>query len=402
MSWRIRFSIACFVQAGLWPASSFAQFPYEAVVTTRVKVRSGASENHYQTGYLETGDRVIVVRDAGSGWLAIEPPKDSFSWICAGDDDKVFVREINSKEGEVVADNVLVRIGTRQDDRFRDYPQIKLKRGDRVEILDKKTSGQGQLAKLWYKISPPAGEVRFISAQFVQAASGRRPAQRQNTSSITRPPGADDELPRPRPGKMVEEDPDERMNEVDSNTPPVKNAPGRNPLERANIAYKEMMSRSIAEREVARVRTLYEQAAEWAQDDADHALIAQRLEELQMQQARKAKYDELNRLLSQSKQRDEAILSLNRKKEGDSTAAAPRFDGSGVLRRSSAMIDGKPAFTLGSPQGGIRYYVTPSPGIDLTKYLDQTVAVRGPVRYRMEVRAQHITVRDVTPIELRR
>jgi hypothetical protein len=70
------------------------------------------------------------------------------------------------------------------------------------------------------------------------------------------------------------------------------------------------------------------------------------------------------------------------------------------LRRSTAIIDGKPAYVLLSPQGGIRYYVSPSPGIDLNRYLDKVVAVRGPSSYRMEVRAQHITVRDLTVIEV--
>jgi hypothetical protein len=66
------------------------------------------------------------------------------------------------------------------------------------------------------------------------------------------------------------------------------------------------------------------------------------------------------------------------------------------------VLDGKPAFVLVGPQGGIRYYVTPSAGVDFSKYVDQLVAVKGPVTYRVEVRAQHIVVRDIVTIEIGR
>jgi hypothetical protein len=161
-----------------------------------------------------------------------------------------------------------------------------------------------------------------------------------------------------------------------------------------------MMKQKIADRDVDRVLSLYEQAAEWAKSDADRALIAQRIEELEEQQDRKAKFAEFDRLYRKSKERDKALLEIPRKKEDAPEPTPPRYDASGILRRSTAIIDGKPAYVLVSPQGGIRYYVTPSPGLDFKKHLDQLVAVRGPASYRTEVRAHHITVRDITTLDL--
>jgi hypothetical protein len=350
----------------------------------------------------------MVVREEPGGWLAIEPPDESFSWI-AGE----YVRAITDTEGEVIANDVLVRIGTPIDARQKDAWQKKLNKGDRVMILEKTTSGEGGLAKVHYKIVPPPGEVRYVRAQYVQPVSGRRPSQRagsQSPSSSSRPPprdlGTDEPAPHSRgtiPGDSQED------SEEPEQAPAARAAARapRNPLERANAAYQAMMLRTLPDRDIAGVRTLYEQAAEAAKTDAEHALIADRLESLQYQEGRQAKFMEFDRAVRRSRQRDEALLSIPRRKTNESaesepgqTQSSPRYDGSGTLRRSTAVIDGKPAYVLLSPQGGIRYYVSPSPGIDLNRYLDRVIAVRGPSSYRMEVRAQHITVRDVTVIEL--
>jgi hypothetical protein len=390
------------------PAISFAQAPYEAITTSRVKVRSGPDDRYYITAILEQDTRVTVIRDE-LGWLAIEPPEGSFSWV-----DGEFVRELSPTEGEVTAkDNLLVRIGTPSDPRKRDVWQKKLKKGDRVKILEKTTSGDGPLTKVSYKIVPPPGEVRYINAQYARAASGSGPKQSAKTSSSGAKPdtsgprdlGTDES--RVQSNRPVRAEPTEESEEESPPTRTVSHGP-QSALGRANAAYQEMMQRPIPERNIAAVRGLYEQAAESAKTSAEHELIAERLDLLQIQDERKAKFVEFDRALRRSKQRDEALLSISRKNTKDEDPdssepkgdSSPRYDASGTLRRSTAIIDGRPAYVLLSPQGGIRYYVTPSPGMDLTKYLDKVVAVRGPSSYRMEVRAQHITVRDLSVIEM--
>lgn len=401
MSKRFYSFVASLIVAGVWPAFALAQFPYEGVTTTKVRVRSGPTEAHYATDILKPDTPVTVVRDELGGWLAIEPPEGSFSWICAGDGDKVYVREINSTEGELVANNVQVRIGTIQDERLRECSQISLKRGDRIHILNKKTSGQGPLTKIWYKILPPPGEVRYVSGQYVQPISGRRATQRSASAGPTPKPretSTEGGVP-PSSQKRAETKPDAELDDAMPSRSTKDNSPG-GVLDRANAAYKEMMKQKIADRDVDRVLALYEQAAEWAKTDTDRALIAQRIEELEEQQERKATFAEFDRLYRKSKERDKALLEIPRKKEDAPEPAPPRYDASGILRRSTAIIDGKPAYVLVSPQGGIRYYVTPSPGVDLKKHLDQVVAVRGPASYRTEVRAHHITIRDITTLDL--
>src|SRR5207248_11130861 len=56
--------------------------PYTAtVVQTTADVRSGPSEKMYVTNRLARGDKVNVVGQRDGGWLVIEPPEGSFSWI---------------------------------------------------------------------------------------------------------------------------------------------------------------------------------------------------------------------------------------------------------------------------------------------------------------------------------
>jgi hypothetical protein len=59
---------------------AFLRYP-ATVVQTTAEVRSGPSEKMGVTNRLGRGDKVIVVGTRDGGWLAIEPPEGSFSWI---------------------------------------------------------------------------------------------------------------------------------------------------------------------------------------------------------------------------------------------------------------------------------------------------------------------------------
>ena len=341
------------------------------------------------------------------------------------------MREVGASEVEVVKDSVLARIGTPVDERLRDSWQVKLSRGTRLQVLERKTSGQGQLTNVWYKIPPPPGEVRYVKGQFVRPADGRRPIARPDAGETGSTNATVAKKPRPAEGDDAEEAttkrrPTRQADEGDEWLPrdvrDERPAPTRQfddsprgRLDHAQTAYREMMKKNLIDRDIESVRSLFERAAKATQTEADHVVIAQRLEDLEFQAERQAKLAELERLLRKSKQRDESLLSMGKRKpdpDADATVdtepASPpqpplaRFDASGVLRKSSVTIDGKPAFILSGPYGGIRCYVTGAPGVDLRKYLDQLVAVRGPANYRDEVRNQHILVRDVTPVEVKR
>jgi hypothetical protein len=90
--------------------------------------------------------------------LGIRPPKNSFSWV----PDK----QLDDQGGdlaEVLDDDVACRIGSELSDK-RNAVQVKLKRGEVVEILGREEV-EGET---WCKIGPPAGEFRWVHAATIK------------------------------------------------------------------------------------------------------------------------------------------------------------------------------------------------------------------------------------------
>lgn len=128
------------------------------VASERAPVCSAPGEEHYyQTGTLKGGDTVEVFFRTENGWCAIRPPEGSFSWVngsflqLGSDSTGVIVSPEAGKEVpvRVGADSVLKSSGV----------QVGLSSGRRVRVLGSTTLTGG---KTWYKISPPAGEFRWI------------------------------------------------------------------------------------------------------------------------------------------------------------------------------------------------------------------------------------------------
>ena len=134
-------------RASIWPVCAVAwallctvatadeTFPYTAYVTSDdVYVRSGPGKNYYPTEKLVRGVEVEVYRHDPGGWFAIRPPQGSFAWVVGCD-----VRLLPDRQGmaEVAKDHTLAYVGSRFSD-VRDVRQVKLDRGELVEILGEK------------------------------------------------------------------------------------------------------------------------------------------------------------------------------------------------------------------------------------------------------------------------
>jgi uncharacterized protein YgiM (DUF1202 family) len=141
-------------------------FPYTAhVLAEDVYVRSGPGKSYYPTDKMTSGDEIEVYRHDPGGWLAIRPPEGSFSWVSAR-----FLRPLGNGLAVVTGEEVVSRVGSRFSN-VRDAIQVRLEKGEQVELIEEQTV-QGQS---WYKIAPPAGEFRWISASYVNrelSASG--------------------------------------------------------------------------------------------------------------------------------------------------------------------------------------------------------------------------------------
>jgi hypothetical protein len=137
--------------------ASERQYPYYAsVAVTETDVRSGPGIEFYPTSQLWLGDKVEVYYETEE-WCAIRPPIGSFSWISAR-----YVDLGTNNIGKVVADGLASRVGS-ENTKLCDTVQVKLKKGEKVFVLDRVETPENIASPLWFKIVPPSGEFRWVS-----------------------------------------------------------------------------------------------------------------------------------------------------------------------------------------------------------------------------------------------
>ena len=139
-------------------------YPAEMVITLpEVEVRSGPTTQYYATSKLKYGDKVLVLRESEQqkGWLAIKPPRGSFSWI-----DARFIKQTNATDGIVTSPAARVLVGSSLVGTAPNvYPPFTIPLGSIVAILDKGKTADGIT---WLPIQPWHQEVRFIPGDAVQ------------------------------------------------------------------------------------------------------------------------------------------------------------------------------------------------------------------------------------------
>ena len=132
-------------------ASGATPFPYEAHVTAdNIYLRSGPSGDYYPTSELSRGDRVEVYWQNEHGWLAVRPPKNSFSWLPSN-----ALRLVEGEHlAEVVQAKIPARIGSFLSD-HRNVAQVQLDPGAMVEVLAIVKDGDNRWYCLLYTSPSP-------------------------------------------------------------------------------------------------------------------------------------------------------------------------------------------------------------------------------------------------------
>jgi len=130
--------------------------PYRAFATTPdIEVRSGAGEEYYVTGTIPENAEVEVHQHLAGGWLAIQPPEGSFSWVFGR-----HVELIDPTRGRINKDNAPSRIGSYHHHK-RQVIQVRLHKNEQIFIVGQ----EEQNGQLWYQITPPSGEFRYVRAR---------------------------------------------------------------------------------------------------------------------------------------------------------------------------------------------------------------------------------------------
>lgn len=148
------------------------QYPYVAVISApEIQVRSGPDAGFYATSQLRRGDRVEVYYET-EDWCAIRPPVGSFSWVSAK-----YVELGTNNIGTVIVDELASRIGS-ENSEFCETVQVKLKKGEKILVLDRRDTPENEISPAWLKIAPPSGEYRWIEQNAIRTTE--RPNQFQN------------------------------------------------------------------------------------------------------------------------------------------------------------------------------------------------------------------------------
>lgn len=117
-----------------------------------------ASENSYQTGSILKDRYVEVYFKTEDGFCAIRPPYGSFSWI-----NGKFVQMEDESNGRVHSPSGKLapsRVGVESPTASKAV-QVGLRPNQKIKVLGKVRLDDGTV---WYKISPPPGEFRWIKA----------------------------------------------------------------------------------------------------------------------------------------------------------------------------------------------------------------------------------------------
>jgi len=393
----------------LW--ASFAQadqtYPYKAhVIGEDVYVRSGPGKNYYPTDKLQTGQEVEVYRHDPGGWYAIRPPKGSFTWVS-----ERFLEKRKDGLAEVTGDRVAARVGSRFSD-IRDVIQVRLHRGELVEILEEKATAD---STRWYKIAPPSGEFRWIFGKFVDADylhSGVRKAPLKDNPLLNprheSPSGvqaAGHEDPRLEPPEVPRQS--------DFASSPV--APEETRAAAARSLSPEEYERVLADLNLELSIMVAEEPTVWTFDDLAmeaRSLLSQAETALERGRARvlvnkiarfediKNRYNTVNTVVAETERRNRrlAVLSRARAETAESREVEDRFDGKGRLTRVVSPKPGAPRYALVDDRGDVRCYVTPAPGVNLRHYVGREIGVNGVRGYMPEQRAHHVMAKHVDPL----
>jgi SH3-like domain-containing protein len=361
------------------PANGEETFPYKAYVAVDdVYVRSGPGQNYYPTDKLKRGQEVEVYRHDPGGWCAVRPVEGSFAWVAGR-----YLKPSSAHLTTVTEDGVSARVGSRFSG-IREVVQVRLQKGEVVEILEAPPRGSSDSG--WFKIAPPSGEFRWISAKYLDRSDPREGVRKvpvgekhgkgwDGETSLNRSPG-------PRSLSPAEFQAELDRIELDLSTMVIEE-PAAWSFDSLRERTDQLLTAAQTAVERGRARALANRIARF--DD-----IKQRQDALATTRRESSRIQSLA---------DVPPPGADGRRSKLSADIDGRFDGVGELTQVVSAKVGAPRYALIDAAGDVRCYVTPAPGVNLQNYLGQEVGVTGTRGYMPEQRASHIMARHVTPLE---
>lgn len=403
-------------------------FPYRThTARHQTVVRSAPSDGAYATDALAANYEVEVFNVEPNGWCAIRPPAGSFSWAPA----RYLKSTSDSKLAEVLDDGVVAWVGSRVTGISRPHGQVRLKKGEVVEVLGsaRLVSSEGGVLETWCKIAPPAGEFRYVHQNDLAPAVGgqvRPVAYTESASATSGATTASTDRPATDDSGNTLAELEEELEQFDRQPPAEWRITAM--IEQAG----EFVERGATSVERGKARMLLERLEQWAArlpssqstgSSAPSPAIPTPLARQatgreaaglppRQPPARIAQPAAESSVLRVSNESPGAGLASQvghaepviRERAAAPTgpAADPRYDGKGWLMPVLSRRSELPPFALTDDQGQILQYVSPAPGLNLHRYVKQEVGVYGHRGQNPRLGAAHLTVQRVVVLDRHR
>jgi SH3-like domain-containing protein len=351
------------------------EFPYVAYVNSAdVYVRSGPGRNYYPTDKLQKGMKVEIYRH------------DPGSWVTSRHLDA-----IDNRVAVVNSERVVARVGSAFSD-ARDVIQVRLDKGEKVELIAPAAADSP-----WYRISPPAGEFRWVFAKFVHSEDeGDAPDDAEPQSDELPTAGSATAHKDVRLASAAGRESSERSAPRSrQRSAPLNSEQARaKELEGIDLALSAMVVEEVSTWSFADLKQRAERVLQEAQTGAERGQARGLIDKL-------ARFDDI-------KQRSDAV---RRGADGVGSQAAgsaarraldPRFDGVGRLAPVVSQRIGAPQYALVDGTNAVVSFITPAPGVNLRPYVDKYIGVNGQRAYMNDLQRQHINVQRVTLVDVER
>jgi SH3-like domain-containing protein len=405
------------------------EYPYTAYVASDgVTLRSGPGSQYYPCDRLSAGAPVEVYRHDPGGWCAIRPPEGSFSWIAGR-----YLRLTEPGLAVVEQSRVPARVGTRFSS-VRDVIQVRLNVGESVEIVGESEIERGESRPEWFKVAPPAGEFRWIHADFLttsppegvrsaprhahssrgvslasseqpaaeQPAGEQPPAQEAPAQEPPPAPAADNNFapaaaapaaaPEPLPATAADSAPAELADPepIDADVNLSQAEPGAASLDHAELDLSIMVAEDASRWRLAPLRREVERVIEDSPSPAVRGRARAFLSKLGRFEAIQTRHF--------------ALLGTPAPSATDAAAPAAAgksspFDGQGRLTPVVSRKAGAPQFALLNASGEVACFVTAAPGANLRPYLGKQIGITGIRGYMPELKVRHVTARRITVLD---
>jgi hypothetical protein len=368
------------------------------VVADVVDVLDEPDDGAFSTARLVRGTRVTIRRDGPDGWVTIEPPDGSFSFI-----EDAMLEDLGDGRARVHVATAAVRPG-REGARLPGPPRVTLRQGAIVQLLDRRplVVRRRGTAETWIAIAPPAQEARFVRSEAVRetsAASDKESSPRRDRLAARR---SDDEPPALDPGvsskRLAPLDP------VFLSVPPLDPTEGvsaevADSLAKLGDRHRSELRKSIEKWNLRPIESAYEEILKGSTEQADRRAVERGLGILRKQARAAEAAARLAKLLGASRARDGQVDEVRRDSRAAGRAIEGDFDATGLLQTSSRLLEGRRVYALLGEDGTVSAYLALPPGLVIDPLLSHRVGVRGEGRFDEGLGKRLILVQDVERLE---